>query len=414
MATTAPRMNDRRLRTLKATGERYELTTGERGLFVRVSAHGAITFAFMYRHRGRQRRMWLGTYPATTWADAYAAYLKARGSVQRGTDPLAQRPARGPALTVAAFFTEHYFPKHSQARLQKSSRDLDESVFRLHLAPLHTTPLDELTTADVAGLVSAVKRKVGARTANNVRSLIGAMWRRAQEWNLIDVTAANPAAGVKRFAQHSRERFLEGDELPRFLKAVAAEPSPVWRDFFLLAVLTGARKSNLCGMRWDQLDLDAGMWVIPGRFTKSAKTYRLPLAPAAVAVLKARRDRRERGVPWVFPSGRRMKEGDPVGPIRDPKKAFQAILERAEIPYGREDGVTIHDLRRTLGSMLYRQGASLKMIAEALGHADLDSTTIYARLGQDVSPLRRVVTETSEAILGPAALAGLLGTGGGQ
>jgi len=313
---------------------------------------------------------------------------------------------------VAAFFAEHYFPNHSQVRLQKSSRELDESVFQMHLAPLHKTARDELTTADVAGLVAAVKRKTGARTANNACALIGSMWRRAQEWIMIGATAANPAAGVKRFPQPSRERFLEGDELPRFLKALAAEPFPMWREFFLVAVLTGARKSNLCGMRWDQLDLDAGVWVIPGRYTKTAKAYRLPLAPAVVEILHARRDRRERDVSWAFPSGRQMKEDDPVVPIRDPKKAFQAILERAEIPYGREDGVTIHDLRRTLGSMLYRQGASLNMIAEALGHADLDNTTIYARLGQDVSPLRRVVTETSETILGPVALAGLLGAGG--
>ena len=101
---------------------------------------------------------------------------------------------------------------------------------------------------------------------------------------------------------------------------------------------------------------------------------------------------------FVFPS---LSES---GHITDPKKALTRVLERAGIPYGRkaENCVTLHDLRRTLGSWQAATGASLTIIGKSLNHKSISATQIYARLGDD--PVRRSVNAATDAILEAAGL----------
>jgi integrase len=83
----------------------------------------------------------------------------------------------------------------------------------------------------------------------------------------------------------------------------------------------------------------------------------------------------------------------------EPKKGVIRIMERAGIPYGRNDpdGVTLHDLRRTLGSWQARTGASLAIIGKSLNHKSQQATAIYARL--DLDPVRASVNTATAAML---------------
>ena len=95
------------------------------------------------------------------------------------------------------------------------------------------------------------------------------MYNKARD---IGYTGDNPAKGIKKFKEEKRDRFLHGDELPAFFKALASEPNDLLRDFFLTALLTGARRANVQAMRWDDLDLDRGSWRIPGSEAKAGET----------------------------------------------------------------------------------------------------------------------------------------------
>ena len=92
-------------------------------------------------------------------------------------------------------------------------------------------------------------------------------------------------------------RFLHPDELKAFFTALSAE-IPLFRDFFAVCLLTGARKSNVLSMRWTDLDLHAGYWRIPE--TKNNTVVVVPLVAPAVAILQARKEAAD-GSPWVFP-----------------------------------------------------------------------------------------------------------------
>jgi integrase len=66
------------------------------------------------------------------------------------------------------------------------------------------------------------------------------------EWRIW--SGENPAHGIQKFPEQSRDRFLQSDELPRFFKALAEEQNNMMRDYFLLALLTGARRANVLAM----------------------------------------------------------------------------------------------------------------------------------------------------------------------
>jgi len=122
------------------------------------------------------------------------------------------------------------------------------------------------------------------------------------------------------------------------------------------------------------------------------------LSPEAVTILKARKQAADDKAVFVFPG---VGES---GHIEEPKKAVIRIMARAEIPYGRkvENGVTLHDLRRTLGSWQAKTGASLAIIGKSLNHQSQQTTAIYARL--DLDPVRASVNTATAAMMEAAGL----------
>jgi integrase len=147
-------------------------------------------------------------------------------------------------------------------------------------------------------------------------------------------------------------------------------------------------------MHWRELDLSSGVWRIPR--TKNDEPQNVTLCPEAVAILEARKG--STGGGFVFPSK------SASGHMVEPQKAVIRVMARAEIPYGRDvpNGVTLHDLRRTLGSWQARTGASLAIIGKSLNHKSPQATAIYARL--DLDPVRQSVNTATSAMLEAAGL----------
>jgi integrase len=154
-------------------------------------------------------------------------------------------------------------------------------------------------------------------------------------------------------------------------------------DFFLLAILTGARRSNLQAMRWQDVNLERAVWTIPK--TKNGLPQTIPLPPEAVAILEHRKAEAIHRETFVFPGPGK------TGHLMEPKRAWDAVLKAAGI-----EDLRIHDLRRTLGSWQARQGASLAIIGKSLGHRTHQATAIYARL--DLDPVRQSVESATAAM----------------
>jgi integrase len=263
-----------------------------------------------------------------------------------------------------------------------------ELQFEKHLGHWRTRRLSSVTRADVQGLHARIGQKHGHYAGNAAMRILRRVYTYAAD---LGYTGANPASKFKSFREQSRTRFLGAEELERFIKALVAWPETDMRDFFLLALLTGARKGNLASMRWEELDLAGAVWTIPAAKFKTGAEIRLPLVADAIEVLEARRA--EVTGEWVFPSAT-SKSGHMI----DPREALARICKAAEVT----EELHIHDLRRTAGSWLAAGGFSLPIIGKALGHTSQSATAIYARLGLD--PVRAALEANAAAMLEVAGI----------
>jgi integrase len=215
-------------------------------------------------------------------------------------------------------------------------------------------------------------------TANRTLALVSSLYNFGIQERSYAVK--NPAEKIKKYSENERERFLYPDEIPQFFQALAQEENSDMRDYFLVALLTGVRKSNTLAMRWDELSLQRGEWRI---ITKGKSPQTVTLSPEVIEILKDRQNSANNE--WVFPSNGK------TGHLVEPKKAWRRLLTRAKL-----SDLRIHDLRRTLGSWQAKTGASLLTIGKSLNHKSTQSTAIYARL--DLEPVRESVNLATAAI----------------
>ena len=196
-------------------------------------------------------------------------------------------------------------------------------------------------------------RKRNARPGNRVLALLSTLFSKAIIWGYHK--GENPCRGIKRFREVSRDRFLSGEELSRFFEALDLTENPAFKDFILLSLFTGARKSNVLSMRWKDIDFERSVWKIPGERSKNGDPMRVPLGPDVLDIL--RRRRAETSSVFVLP-GPGAK-----GHYMEPKRAWGTLLKRAKL-----EDLRIHDLRRSMGSWMTIGGTSLPIVGKALGH----------------------------------------------
>jgi integrase len=404
-------------------------------LALRVTSAGSKTFYIVKRVAKDMVWFKLGVFPEMTVEQARKAAEVVLGSFAAQDNPAAIRRAVKGMPDLNEFFVE-YGERHGQKK--RAWRD-DQQRYRDYLkAPLGGKKLSAVTREMVGRILSDMERdgKAGA-TVNNVRALASGLFGKAIEWSYIK---DNPVRGIKTRKAVKRDRFMSAHELPRFFAAVADEPNTTIRDYFLISLLTGARRANVLAMRWSEVNLGEAIWRIP--LTKNGDPQNVTLSPEVVTLLEQRKQQMTGAAAksnYVFPGSGES------GHLEEPKKGWKRIFDRDELtqldhliqqagekltqpavsrtaPLQTEsleksleharvqaqrlgikvEGIRmldlrIHDLRRTLGSWQAKTGASLAIIGKSLNHKNQATTAIYARL--DLDPVRASVDKATTAML---------------
>jgi integrase len=181
-----------------------------------------------------------------------------------------------------------------------------------------------------------------------------------------EIVEQNPAYRMpKPGVERQRERCLAEAEIATVWQVLDREPSHIGA-IFRLALLTAARRGEVCGLRWPELDLDAGCWIVPAERSKNGLEHRIPLTPEAVAVLKRIREN-QRDSTFVFRGGKR---GQPIANLQKPMLRIKAA-----------SGVDFrfHDIRRTVATSLASLGVPRLVVSKLLNHVDDSVTAIYER-----------------------------------
>lgn len=367
------------LKNLKApaSGRLYVADTREKGLSAYVTPNGIITFFVRKRINGRDDRVVIGRFPEITVEKARTRALAIKAQVAEGKDPTEDKRRMREDITFFAMFQEfmeRYSKKH------KRSWQYDEREVNKFLSHWFKRKASTITKQEIQILHERIRDENGLYQANRILERISSIFNRAIEWGW---HGENPALGVRKFREKSRDRFLQPDELPRFFAALDEEENQTAKDYIMLSLLTGARKANVLAMRWDEIHFERAEWRIPE--TKNGDPLTVPLSQQAIEILDRRR--RETNSDWVFPV-----ENSKSGHFTDPKRAWQRVLARAGIK-----DLRIHDLRRSLGSWQASTGASGFIIGKSLGHKSQQATQIYARLNLD--PVRESIEKATHAMM---------------
>lgn len=229
--------------------------------------------------------------------------------------------------------------------------------------------LSDISSADVLKMHNSLKEGSGQYIANRVLQLLRAIYNKMELWKIF--SGENPCVGIELFDETERERYLQEDELPAFFKALGEIRDENFKDYIGVSLFTGARRENVLGMRWKDIDFGTGIWTIQSEVSKSGISLSIPLTAVVIEILKQRKLRLGQLGEFVFPAKSKS------GYISAPKKQWAALLKSAGI-----DNLRLHDLRRTLGSWTANTGGSLQIICEALGHKNIQTTLIYARLNK--------------------------------
>jgi integrase len=352
--------------------------TRQPGLGMMITGSGAKAFYVYRKVLGRPQRVRLGAFPDITIEQARRLARQTIGEISKGRDPMAdRREARAKGMNLGELFK--WFLE-TWAKPRKRSWPADETRYNTYLKPWANRRLTDISRADVAALHHRVSNESSKATANRVLALLSTIFNKAR---LIGSEQPNPCKGVEKFAEQSRERFLSAVEIKQFFNALEAEPDRDWKDFFKLCLYTGARRGNVLAMTWDEVDMSAGQWAIPGAKFKNGKPVVVHLPAPAIDVLKGRK---QNSGDFVFPGPGK------TGHAMKPEPVWHKLCERAGLA-----DLRIHDLRRTLGSWQAAGGTSLAIIGKSLGHRSQQATAIYARL--ELDPVKQSVDAATAAML---------------
>ncbi len=417
-------------------------------LALRVTHNGSKTFYVVRRTGASMVWVKLGAFPDMTVEQARREAQKTLGEFASGADPAAARRAiRGePTFSEAfeSFIDGKRNKRDGKPLADKTKRDYCD-VLQKYLGTIQSKKLSGITRDDVKSIQRKTSKKSAAQ-ADRAVSVVSAVFSYALDQETY--SGNNPASRVQKSPPPSRERFAQAHELPHLLTAVAESEQC---DYFMLSLLTGARRSNVQAMAWRDIDLDGAVWRIAT--TKNGTPQNIPLSPEAVAALTARKavqqsthkaSKSDKAIsPFVFPGI--GKTGHLVEPKRawatilavasmrrlldcferderittDERARYESLLQTAPATAVRElqqraekNGIDpsdydmtdlrIHDLRRTLGSWQAKTGASLAIIGKSLNHKTHQATAIYARL--DLDPVRQAVNTATSAMLEAAGL----------
>lgn len=396
MMGNSNKITKRTVDALKPTGKRFTLMdTQLKGFCVRVSAAGGKVYGYRYRvgggRSGRDRWLSIGPHGTITPDQARNIAQGWASKVATGGDPASDRDAKRIAPTVSELL-DRYLSDHVDRKNKASTaKNVRNQVSRYIRPMLGNLKVADVTRADISKFHSNLASTPYA--ANRVLALLSKAFGLSEVWGMRP-DHTNPCTRVERFDEKPRERFLSEQEfatLGEVLAQAKAGPlhvhdrsrpvaiNPQAITAIRLLIFTGARVSEILGLRWEWINYDAQLAELPDSKTGKKQLY---FPPAALTVLRDL-DCPSNGMGFVIRGGAGDNPELPLVNIKDP---WAYIRNAAGL-----EGVRLHDLRHSFASTAVAGGMSLPMIGALLGHADVKTTARYAHLSDD--PLREAAAK---------------------
>ena len=328
------------------------------GFGVRLRAGGSRKWVAQFKIGDKQRRMTLGSVEAVDPDEARKRAKEALGKVALGVDPQAEKVTAREAAAVTLSAVVPRYLAYAEPRQRAAYHQDVARYLRTHWAPLGEVPLDRITRPTVSARLGEIARERGAHSATRARAALSALYG----WALGEgLCAANPTADTHRPAETvSRDRVLDDGEL-RLVWLHAGEGD--FGRIVRLLVLLGARREEIGGARWSELQGD--VLSIGTDRSKNGKPFDLPLCPAALALIAGTPRRGDREL--IFGS----REGPFSGWSKSKADLDARMAAALRAERGGKAELTpwrLHDLRRTAATRMGDIGVQPHIVEAILNH----------------------------------------------
>lgn len=366
------RLSEMALKKYSPKGKREILWDDRDGLGLRI---GDIKWTWIVRYTfdGRRALVSIGTYPALSLTEARARAAGTVLDVERGIDPGAvkkeKKQTRKSAPTVAEFIEEFYERKLKGTRSGKERKRL--LTFDV-LPLLGKKKMIDVKRRDIDLLLDGITDRGAPVVRNRVYSSMHLMFKTALKKGVIKI---NPCTDFDKEPEKKRERVLLDEEIKLLWNALdinnkAVGIYRVTKLALQMVLVTGQRPGEICGMTWEELDLEKKAWVIPAARMKAKVVHRVPLTILALDVIEQARAYSGDGA-YVFSGVHGNDKSLTSGSL--PK----AMLRHWEKEIGLPEAATPHDMRRTVRTRLAEMGVEDIIAERVLAHKPQGIAAVY-------------------------------------
>lgn len=363
-------LTDTAIRNAKPRKAPFKISDGG-GLYLLVQPSGSRLWRLAYRFAGRQKTLALGTYPATSLAQARGGRDSAKKLLADGKDPSAQKRRDKLALKAAGDATFKALAleylenrRHTLTPLYADQllRRLEADIFPY----LGSRPIAEIDAPELLDVLRKVEKRGVLEQARRLRQSVGQVFRYAMITSRAKHDPSTALKGaLKPKGRQKHHMPMPRDELPGFLRGLATyDGDPRTALALRLIVLTMVRTTELRAARWEEfehLDGREPLWRIPAERMKARFEHLVPLSSQAVAALaELRALPGAKATGFLFPS-----------PSREGCMSNNTMLF-ALYRMGWHGRATVHGFRGVASTILNEMGFPPDWIERQLAHDERD------------------------------------------
>jgi integrase len=381
-------LTDRTIKNVKpdATNDTY-LNDG-RGLYLKVRPSGHKSWFYRYKVGTKSTWMALGHYPIMSLAEARAEALNAKENRSKGNDPLEQKRNSARASeeakkvlnsrpTISKIY-EVWFDNVIKHRSDEGK--MVNAIYQKDVLPrIGDLKADLVTKSEIVEILDQILKRGSNRMCNMTLSLLKQFFSYSVVRGSIKT---NPATDLNKdnFGgdETIRDRVLSEDEIrelhAKICKANMYHPSEY---AIYIALSTSCRIGELIKAKWENIDLDKKVWLIPKTDAKNSRAHKIYLSDFAVTYFKKLQEIKINET-WLYPNSKgdnhletrsiTKQIGDRQLDItRKPIAGRSRKTDALALPHGKW---TPHDLRRTSATLMVSLGISPEVVERCLNHIE--------------------------------------------
>ncbi len=356
-------LTDAKLRTLKPKEKVYRLGDSA-GLYIEVAINGSRYWRMKYRFLGKEKRLAFGVYPEVTLAEAREKRDTARKLLASGSDPAeAKKIAKATQQanaenTFEAVAREWHTSKADRWSLRYRDEIID--TFEKDIFPyIGKRPIAEIKPLELLETLRKMEKRGALEKMRKVRQRCGEVYRYAIITGRAEYNPAPDLASALTPPKKQHFPFLTAEELPYFLQDLAGYTgSVITKTATKIILLTAVRTQELRFARWQDIDLEKGIWEIPAEVMKMKRPHVVPLSKQVIELFNSLKPLSSH-YELVF-----IGRNDHRKPIS--KESVNQVIELL----GYKGRLTGHGFRHAMSTILHEKGYNSAWIETQLAHID--------------------------------------------